>query len=101
MAKTYYIIVKAFPDIIALYKKGQWIGRSYTLTKEQLARQIHESFCHATERYEADKTTVLPTLFREELNQRDLDKLIFRIDTVLLDNPDIIQRSDIRYYQDY
>lgn len=101
MAKSYYIIVTAFAAIIALFLTGQWIGRSYTLTKEQLARQIHESFCHATERYEADKTTVLPTLFREELNQRDLDKLIFRIDTVLLDNPDIIQRSDIRYYQDY
>lgn len=87
--------------MIALFLIGQWIGRSYTLTKEQLARQIHESFCHATERYEADKTTILPNLFREELDERHLDKLLFRMDTVLLDNPDIVRRSDIRYYEDY
>ena len=80
---------------------GQWIGRSYSLTKEQLARQIHESFCHATERYQTNKTKNLPTLFREELDKYHLDKLAFRIDTVFLNSPDIVQRESIRYFTDY
>ena len=37
----------------------------------------------------------------EELDKRHLDKLIFRIDTVSLNDPDIVQREDIRYFSDY
>lgn len=87
MTKSFYIISSAVTSLIVLFLIGQWIGRSYSLTKEQLARQLHESFCHATEQYETDKTKSLPALFREELDKRHLDKLAFRIDTVSLGQP--------------
>ena len=74
MTKSFYIILTAAASLIVLFLMGQWIGRSYSLTKEQLARQIHESFCHATERYQTNKTKNLPTLFREELDKYHLDK---------------------------
>ena len=77
MTKSFYIISSAVTSLIVLFLIGQWIGRSYSLTKEQLARQLHESFCHATEQYETDKTKSLPALFREELDKRHLDKLAF------------------------
>ena len=101
MTKSFYIILTAAASLIVLFLMGQWIGRSYSLTKEQLARQIHESFCHATERYQTNKTKNLPTLFREELDKYHLDKLAFRIDTVFLNSPDIVQRESIRYFTDY
>lgn len=101
MTKSFYIISSAVTSLIVLFLIGQWIGRSYSLTKEQLARQLHESFCHATEQYETDKTKSLPALFREELDKRHLDKLAFRIDTVSLDSPAAVQRENIRYFTDY
>lgn len=101
MTKSFYIISSAVTSLIVLFLIGQWIGRSYSLTKEQLARQLHESFCHATEQYETDKTKFLPALFREELDKRHLDKLAFRIDTVSLDSPAAVQRENIRYFTDY
>ena len=101
MTKSFYIISSAVTSLIVLFLIGQWIGRSYSLTKEQLARQLHESFCHATEQYETDKTKSLPALFREELDKRHLDKLAFRIDTISLDSPAAVQRENIRYFTDY
>lgn len=101
MTKSFYIISSAVTSLIVLFLIGQWIGRSYSLTKEQLVRQLHESFCHATEQYETDKTKSLPALFREELDKRHLDKLAFRIDTVSLDSPAAVQRENIRYFTDY
>lgn len=101
MTKSSYIILTTVAICIVLFLMGQWIGRSFVLTTEQLSRQIHESFSHATERYEADKTQSLAILFREELNERDLDKLNFHLDTVSLHTPGIVQRTDIRYFSDY
>lgn len=101
MTKSFYIILIGITTLIVLFLMGQWIGRSYSLTKEQLIRQIHESFCHTTEQYEADETKVLSNLFREELDKRHLDKLNFRMDTVLLAAPTTVRREDIRYFSDY
>ena len=101
MTKSFYIILTGITTFIVLFLMGQWIGRSYSLTEEQLIRQIHESFSHTTEQYEADSTQTFPSLFRKELEKRHLDKLIFRIDTVSLNDPDIVQREDIRYFSDY
>lgn len=101
MTKSFYIILTGITTFIVLFLMGQWIGRSYSLTKERLTRQIHESFCHTTEQYEADRTKALPALFREELDKRHLDKLIFRMDTVPLNAVNTVQRKDIRYFSDY
>lgn len=101
MTKSFYIILTSGITIIIFFLMGQWIGRSYVLTKEQLARQIHESFCHATERYEADTTAILSVLFKEELDEQHLDKLWFRMDTVSLADPGVTQRNAIRYHRDY
>lgn len=101
MTKSFYIILTGITTFIVLFLMGQWIGRSYSLTKERLIRQIHESFCHTTEQYEADRTKALPTLFREELDKRHLDKLIFRMDTVPLNATNTVLRKDIRYFSDY
>lgn len=101
MTKSFYIILTGITTFIVLFLMGQWIGRSYSLTEEQLIRQIHESFSHTTEQYEADSTQTFPALFRKELEKRHLDKLTFRIDTVSLNDPDIVQREDIRYFSDY
>ncbi|WP_456087723.1 sensor histidine kinase [Parabacteroides sp.] len=101
MTKSFYIILTAVAVFIVLFLMGQWIGRSYSLTKDLLARQVYEAFCHATERYDADQTNVFPALFREELNKKDLNKLMFRIDTVSLSDPKTVLRKDIRYFSDY
>lgn len=101
MTKSFYIILTGITTFIVLFLMGQWIGRSYSLTKERLIRQIHESFCHTTEQHEADRTKALPTLFREELDKRHLDKLIFRMDTVPLNATNTVLRKDIRYFSDY
>lgn len=101
MTKSFYIILTTVAAFVVFFLMGQWIGRSYILTKEQLARQVHEAFCHVTESYEADKTKTLPALFKEELNERHLEKLRFRLDTVLLNDSGVILRSNIRYFQDY
>lgn len=101
MTKSFYIILTGITTFIVLFLMGQWIGRSYSLTKERLIRQIHESFCHTTEQYEADRTKALPALFREELDKRHLDKLIFRMDTVPLNAANTVLRKDIRYFSDY
>lgn len=101
MTKSFYIILTGITTFIVLFLMGQWIGRSYSLTEEQLIRQIHESFSHTAEQYETDSTQTFPALFRKELDKRHLDKLIFRIDTVSLNDPDIVQREDIRYFSDY
>lgn len=101
MTKSFYIILTGIATFIVLFLMGQWIGRSYSLTKEQLIRQIHESFCHTTEQYEADRTKVLPALFREELDKRHLNKLIFHMDTVPLNAAHTVLRKDIRYFSDY
>ena len=101
MTKSFYIILTAVAVFVVLFLMGQWIGRSYSLTKDLLARQVYEAFCHATERYDADQTNVFPALFREELNKKDLNKLMFRIDTVSLSDPKTVLRKDIRYFSDY
>lgn len=101
MTKSFYILLTSAVTILICFLMGQWIGRSYVLTKEQLARQIHESFCHATDRYEADTTAILSILFKEELDEQHLDKLRFRLDTVSLADPGVAPRSDIHYYEDY
>lgn len=101
MTKSFYIILTSGITIIIFFLMGQWIGRSYVLTKEQLARQIHESFCHATERYEADTTAILSVLFKGELDEQHLNKLWFRMDTVSLADPGVTQRNAIRYHRDY
>ena len=101
MTKSFYIILTAIAVFVVLFLMGQWIGRSYSLTKDLLARQVYEAFCHATERNDADKAKVFPALFREELNKKNLEKLSFRIDTVSLSDPKTILREDIRYFSDY
>ncbi len=101
MTKSFYIILTAVAVFVVLFLMGQWIGRSYSLTKGLLARQVYEAFCHTTEQYDADKTKEFPALFREELNKRELDKLVFRIDTVSLSDPETVLRKDIRYFSDY
>lgn len=58
MTKSFYIILTAVAVFVVLFLMGQWIGRSYSLTKDLLARQVYEAFCHATERYDADQTNV-------------------------------------------
>lgn len=101
MTKSFYIILTAIAVLVVLFLMGQWIGRSYSLTKDLLARQVYEAFCHATEQYDADKTTEFPALFREELNEKDLQKLMFRIDTVSLSDPKTVLKKDTRYFSDY
>lgn len=101
MTKSFYIILTAIAVFVVLFLMGQWIGRSYSLTKDLLARQVFEAFCHATERYDADKANAFPALFREELNKKNLEKLSFRIDTVSLSDPKTVLREDIRYFSDY
>lgn len=71
------------------------------MTKGLLARQVYEAFCHTTEQYDADRTKEFPALFREELNKIELDKLVFRMDTVSLSDPETVLRKDIRYFSDY
>ena len=87
MTKSFYIILTAVAVFVVLFLMGQWIGRSYSLTKDLLALQVYEAFCHATERYDADQTNVFPALFREVLNKKDVNKLMFRIGTVSLSDP--------------
>ena len=101
MTKSFYIILTAVAATAVSFLIGQWAGRSLALTKGLLARQIHESFCHATEQYDTNKTNLFPALFREELNKQELHKLMFRIDTVSLNDPKTVQRNDIRYFADY
>ena len=101
MTKSFYIILTAIAVFVVLFLMGQWIGRSYSLTKGLLARQVYEAFCHTTEQYDADRTKEFPALFREELNKRELDKLVFRMDTVSLSDPETVLRKDIRYFSDY
>lgn len=101
MTKSFYILLTAVAVFIVVFLMGQWIGRSYSLTKEILARQVHEAFCYATEEYEADKTKEISALFREKLNGKELGKLVFRMDTVSLDGPEVVRRKDIRYFSDY
>ena len=101
MTKSFYIILTAVAVFVVLFLMGQWIGRSYSLTKGLLARQVYEAFCHTTEQYDADRTKEFPALFREELNKRELDKLVFRMDTVSLSDPETVLRKDIRYFSDY
>lgn len=44
MTKSFYIILTAVAVFVVLFLMGQWIGRSYSLTKDLLARQVYEAF---------------------------------------------------------
>lgn len=84
MEKSFYMILVAIAGIAVVYLSGEWIGRGYALINERLARQVHEAYGKATERYASDTTLQLTDLFRQELNRNDLERLAFRLDTVSL-----------------
>lgn len=100
MEKSFYMILVAIAGIAVVYLSGEWIGRGYALINERLARQVHEAYGKATERYASDTTLQLTDLFRQELNRNDLERLAFRLDTVSLTDS-ITLRSDIHYATDY
>ena len=100
MKKSFYIILTIVATFVVLYLQGYWIGKSYRLIEGQLARQLHESFFHATETYEADTTQSVSYLFRKELDESGLEKVNFRLDTVGIAACHILSDKE-RYFGNY
>lgn len=101
MKKSYYIILTVTAAIVVLYMLGNWVGRSFSLNKQQVTLKIHEAYCYATDAYEADSIQVLSNLFRKELDNAGLKRIKFRLDTVPLLNDSVVLKQDIHYFADY
>ena len=84
MKKSFYITLTVVSVFVVLYLQGYWMGRSHHLVERQVARQLHESFFQVSEQYKADTTLSVADLFRQELDERELEKLNFRIDTIAI-----------------
>lgn len=101
MMKSFYIILTITAAFAVFYFQGYWIGHSYKLIERQLAQQIHESYIDATRQFQADTTISLSTFFEKGLQERGLDKLRFRLDTVILSADDIRKFEEKTYQTDY
>lgn len=101
MKKSYYILLTVTATAVVLFMMGNWIGRNFKMNKQQVMRNIHEAYCHATDTYEADSTKVLSDLFRSELDEVGLLRIKFRLDTVSLLSDSVALKQDLRYFSDY
>lgn len=101
MKKSYYILLTLIAIMAVLFLMGNWVGRSFGLNKQQVTRNIHEAYCHATDAYEADTTKSLPWLFRTELDKAGLERIAFQMDTMSLASDSVILKQDLRYFSDY
>lgn len=101
MKKSYYILLTVTAAFVVLYMLGTWVGRGFKQNKQQVTRIIHEAFGHTTDVYEADSTKDLSVLFRSELDKAGLDRIRFRMDTVLLQGDSVVLKQDLRYFSDY
>lgn len=103
MQKSFYILLTVTATFIVLFLLGNWVGRSFGLNKQQVIRSIHESYCRATDAYQADTTQNLSTLFRRELNDAGVERIKFRLDTISLESSTdtIFLRENLPYFSDY
>lgn len=101
MKKSYYILLTITAIMAVLFLMGNWVGRSFGLNKQQVTRNIHEAYCHATDAYEADSTANLSDLFRKELDKVELKRIRFRMDTVLFNTDSVALKQDLHYFSDY
>lgn len=101
MKKSYYTLLTIIAVIAVLYLQGNWVGRGFSLNKQQVTRNIHEAYCRATDAYEADSIKDLSSLFRIELDKVYLNRIKFRLDTVSLLTDSVILKQDLQYFSDY
>lgn len=100
MKKSFYITLTVISVLVVLYLQGYWMGRSHHLVEQQLARLLHESFFQVSEQFEADTTLSVTDLFRRALDERDLKKINFRIDTITI-TADYKPTNEEIYFCDY
>mgnify|MGYP003228329498 CR=1 FL=1 len=86
MKKSYYILFTITATAAVLYLLGNWVGRSFGLNRQQVIRNIHEAYGRAADAFEAGQTKDLATFFRHELDEVNLKRIKFRLDTVSLHN---------------
>ena len=79
MKKSYYTLLTIIAVIAVLYLQGNWVGRGFSLNKQQVTRNIHEAYCRATDAYEADSIKDLSSLFRIELDKVYLNLSLIHI----------------------
>ena len=101
MKKSYYILLTITATAAVLYLLGNWVGRSFGLNRQQVIRNIHEAYGRATDAFEAGQTKDLAAFFRNELDEVDLKRIKFRLDTVPLYGDSIVLKQDLRYFSDY
>ena len=101
MKKSYYILLTITATAAVLYLLGNWVGRSFGLNRQQVIRNIHEAYGRATDAFEAGQTKDLAAFFRNELDEVDLKRIKFRLDTVPLHGDFIVLKQDLRYFSDY
>ena len=101
MKKSYYILLTITATAAVLYLLGNWVGRSFGLNRQQVIRNIHEAYGRATDAFEAGQTKDLAAFFRNELDEVDLKRIKFRLDTVPLHGDSIVLKQDLRYFSDY
>ena len=101
MKKSYYILLTITATAAVLYLLGNWVGRSFGLNRQQVIRNIHEAYGRATDAFEAGQTKDLAAFFRHELDEVDLKRIKFHLDTVSLHGDSIVLKQDLRYFSDY
>ena len=101
MKKSYYILLTITATAAVLYLLGNWVGRSFGLNRQQVIRNIHEAYGRATDAFEAGQTKDLAAFFRNELDEVNLKRIKFRLDTVSLHGDSIVLKQDLRYFSDY
>lgn len=101
MKKSYYILLTITATAAVLYLLGNWVGRSFGLNRQQVIRNIHEAYGRATDAFEAGQTKDLAAFFRNELDEVDLKRIKFRLDTLPLHGDSIVLKQDLRYFSDY
>ena len=101
MKKSYYILLTITATAAVLYLLGNWVGRSFGLNRQQVIRNIHEAYGRATDAFEAGQTKDLAAFFRHELDEVNLKRIKFRLDTVSLHSDSIVLKQDLRYFSDY
>ena len=98
MKKSYYILLTITATAAVLYLLGNWVGRSFGLNRQQVIRNIHEAYGRATDAFEAGQTKDLAAFFRNELDEVDLKRIKFRLDTVPLHGDSIVLKQDLRFF---
>ena len=101
MKKSYYILLTITATAAVLYLLGNWVGRSFGLNRQQVIRNIHEAYGRAADAFEAGQTKDLAAFFRHELDEVDLKRIKFHLDTVSLHGDSIVLKQDLRYFSDY